>query len=335
MNLDQQLTIIKDCVNFLSENQINSKEYLTKRQVEEFLLIGAKLETYFKLAREIYDNFDFMELTIRSEFRKTNYLLELFDELTISEPLKYVSRKILSVKNGSSFHSRISFYFEEFSEKSKFDEILKQLNFTEEENNLLENVDLLKILRLESEEILEIIYMKSNGDFARKVSCVESLFNLNSDKIQISHILDLITIKSNNICLLILRSLLEKLKITNSLNYFKIWSNLLKLIYDKNLIKLFYNSLQINQFYQTIKLILEKYFNELNPFDLNIYTVKFSTVNILFTKFEFDRICYLCFVLSNFQSPVQKKFLNEILHNHKIVNVNLFNCISNKILSFQ
>lgn len=335
MNFDQQLTIIKDCVIFLSEHKISSKEILTKREVEEILLIGAKLETYFKLAREVYDNFDFMELTIRSELRKTNNLLELFDELTIAEPLKYVSRKILSTKNGSSFLSRISFYFEEFSEKSKFDEIFKNFNYAPEETNLLETVNLFKVLRLESEEILEIIYIKSEGDFARKASCVESLFKLNSDQIKMSHILDLISIQSNNICLLILRSLLEKLKITNSLNYFNVWSNLFNLIYDKNLIKLFYNSLQINQFYQTLKLIIQKYFNELKCFDLNIYTVKFSTVNILFTKFEFDQICYLCYVLSSVQSPVQNKFLSEILQNHEIVNVNLFNCISNKILSFQ
>lgn len=335
MNFDQQLTKIKDCVNFLSEHKINSKEILTHREVEEFLLIGAKLETYFKLAREVYDNFDFMELTIRSEFRKTNNLLELFDQLTIAEPLKYVSRKILSVKNGSLFLSRISFYFEEFSEKSKFDEIVKNFNPEPEENNLLETVDSLKLLRLESEEILQIIYIKSDGDFAKKASCVESLFKLNSDEIKICHILDLITIRSNTICLLVLRSLLEKLKQTNSLQYFNVWSNLFKLIFNKNLIKLFYNSLQVNQFYQTIKLILEKYFNELNCFDLNIYTVKFSTVNILFTKFEFDQICYLCYVLSNFQSPVQETFLEEILHNQQIVDSNLFNCISNKILSFQ
>lgn len=335
MNFDQQLTIIKDCVIFLSDHKISSKEILTKREVEEFLLTGAKLETYFKLAREVYDNFDFMELTIRSELRKTNSLLELFDELTIAEPLKYISRKILSAKNGSSFLSRIFFYFEEFSEKCKYDEIFKQSNYTPEENHLLETVDSFKVLRLESEEILEIIYIKSEGDFAKKASCVESLFKLNSDKIKISHILDLISIPSNNICLIILRSLLEKLKITNSLNYFNVWSNLFNFIYDKNLIKIFYNSLQVNQFYQTLKLIIEKYFNELKQFDLNIYTVKFSTVNILFTKFEFDQICYLCYVLSNVQSPVQNKFLCEILHNSEIVDVQLFNCISNKILSFQ
>lgn len=335
MNLNQQLTIIKDCVQFISENPISTTEILTNREVEEFLVTGAKLETYFKLARDVYDNFDFIELTIRSDFRKTNNLFELFDQLTIAEPLKYISRKILSAGNGRMFLSRISYYFEEFSEKWKFDEMCKHFNYTPEVTNLLETFDSLKILRLESEEILETIYEKSNGDFARKASCVESLFKFNSDKITMNHILDLISIQSNNICLLVLRSLLDKLKTTKSLCYLKVWSNLFNLIYDKNLIKLFYNSLHVKQFYETLKLTIEKYLKQLNRFDSTIYTINFSTENILFTKFDFDRICYLCYILSNCQSPVQKKFLTEIFHNQKIVDETLFNCISNKILSFQ
>lgn len=335
MNFDQQLDTIKDCVIFLSNHKTSSKEILTHKEVEEFLLTGAKLETYFKLAREVYDNFDFMEIAIRSDLRKTNNLLELFDELTLAEPLKYVSRNILSAQNGKSFVSRISYYFEEFSENSKFDEMYTHFNHTPEENCLLERFDSFKVLRLESEEILGIIYEKSEGDFAKKASCVESLFKFNSDQITMSHILDLISIDSNNICLLVLRSLLEKLKTTNSLIFHKVWSNLFSLVYDKSLTQIVYNSLHVIPFYETLRLVIAQYLTELKRFDFNIYTINFSTENILFTKFDFDGICYLCYILSNVQSPVQKQFLTEILHNREIVDVDLFNCISNKMLSFQ